>query len=97
MGIQKDLKEAIHMGREEVVGVLADHQVVPVVAEEPQQTSNLLGGSRTPDFRFEYQSDSGSALDRQTRSQVVDTLGLTSEDECETLQDEIRDHDSWSG
>lgn len=95
MGIQEELKDALEEGREEVVRVLAEHRVLPVVAE--YETSDLLGGSTTPDFSFERQHESGSehVADRQTRRLIIDALGMTSEDECEDVQDEIRTHDSW--
>jgi hypothetical protein len=98
MGIQEELKNAIEAGRDEVVGVLADHRVLPVVVEDAQ-SSDLLGGSKTPDFEFERRAgdeDKGEHVaDRQTRRLVVDTLGLTSADDCESVRDEIRDHDRW--
>jgi hypothetical protein len=96
MGIQEELKDAIEQGRDEVVGVLADHQVLPVVVEAAQ-SSDLLGGSKTPDFEFERRAGDGSehVADRQTRRLVVDTLGLTSEADCDAVRDEIRGHDRW--
>jgi hypothetical protein len=96
MGIQEELKDAIEQGRDEVVGVLADHRVLPVVVEDAQ-SSDLLGGSKTPDFEFERTADDGSehVADRQTRRLVVDTLGLTSEADCDAVRDEIRGHDRW--
>lgn len=95
MGIKQELTAAMDEGREAVVGVLADHRVLPVVVE--RSSSDLLGGSQTPDFAFEREADDGSdpLTDRQTRTTVVDTLGLTSEEECETLREEIRNHDNW--
>ncbi|PSQ56960.1 MAG: hypothetical protein BRD23_09060, partial [Halobacteriales archaeon SW_9_67_25] len=95
MPIQEDLKDAIEEGREDVVRVLAEHRVVPVTVE--YETSDLLGGSKTPDFEFQRQDESESehVADRQTRRLVVDTLGMTSEAECEEVQEEIRAHDNW--
>lgn len=95
MPIQEDLKAAIEEGRDEVVRVLAEHRVVPVTVE--YETSDLLGGSKTPDFEFQrqYESESEHVADRQTRRLVVDTLGMTSEEECEDVQEEIKAHDNW--
>ncbi len=95
MGIQEDLKDAIEQGRDDVVGVLAEHRVLPVTTD--YETSDLLGGSKTPDFAFErhQESETEHVADRQTRRLVVDTLGMTSEEECDDVRAEIRDHDRW--
>ncbi len=95
MGIQEDLKDAIEAGRDDVVRVLAEHRVLPVTVE--YETSDLLGGSKTPDFEFQRQEESETehVADRQTRRLVVDSLGMTSEEECEDVQAEIEAHDSW--
>jgi hypothetical protein len=98
MGIQEDLTDAVETGRDEIVRVLAAHRVVPVVVEQSERgSSNLLGGSTTPDFSFERQHDDGSerVADRQTRTRVVDALGLTSEEACTEVREEIEDHDDW--
>lgn len=97
MAIKQELTDAMEEGREGIVRFLAEHQVLPVVVE--RQSSNLLGGSQTPDFAFEAQSDDGTEplTDRQTRTTIVDELGLDSEEDCETLREEIKAHDSWSG
>lgn len=97
MDIKQDLVDAMDEGRDEVVRVLAEHRVLPVVVE--RQSSNLLGGSQSPDFMFERQSEEASQplSDRQTRSMVVDALGLTSEEECDALREEIKNHDHWGG
>jgi len=95
MGIQEDLKDAIEEGRDEVVRVLAEHRVLPVTTD--YETSDLLGGSKTPDFSFErqYESETEHVADRQTRRLVVDTLGMTSEGECDDVREEIRSHERW--
>jgi len=97
MAIKQALTDAMDDGREAVVRVLAEHRVVPVVVE--RQSSNLLGRSQRPDFAFETQADEGSErlTDRQTRSMLIDTLELASEDDCERLREEIESHDSWGG
>ena len=97
MGLKQNLVDAMEQNRDEVVRVLAEHQVLPVVVE--RKSSNLLGGSQTPDFSFERATDDGhdSLTDRQTRTMVVDTLQLRTADECEDLREEIRNHPSWGG
>jgi hypothetical protein len=98
MGIRADLKDAVEQGRDDVVGVLAAYRVLPAVVEAPDGGgSNLLGGSKTPDFSFErqFESERERVADRQTRARVVDALGLASEDDCEAVREEIRAHDDW--
>ena len=95
MGIQEDLKSAIEQSRDEVVRVLAEHRVLPVTTD--YETSDLLGGSKTPDFSFErqYESETEHVAERQTRRLVVDTLGMTSEEECDDVREEIQSHERW--
>jgi len=97
MGLKQDLVDAVDDGRGEVVRVLAEHQVLPVVVE--RESSNLLGGSQTADFAFEKATDDGTdpLSDRQTRTMIIDTLGLTAEDECEDVREEIQNHPNWGG
>jgi hypothetical protein len=98
MGIQEDLTDAIEQGRDEVVRVLADHRVLPVVVEDSERgSSNLLGQSSAPQIRLERREgdESEHAADRQTRQRVVDTLGITSEEECEEVRAKIESHESW--
>lgn len=97
MGVQQDLMDAVEEGRDEVVRVLAAYRVLPETVAVETSGSNLLGGSRTPDFAFERQSESESehVADRQTRARIVDALGLQSEDDCDAVRDEIRSHDAW--
>jgi hypothetical protein len=45
--------------------------------------------------QFDLTVDGGA--DRRTRSQVVDTLGMHSADDCEDVREEIREHDAWDG
>ncbi|QCC48586.1 hypothetical protein [Halobellus limi] len=94
MVIQDDIRDALDDGRDELVGVLAEHGVLPTVVEE-SGGSDLLGSS-TPNFRFET-ADGTSVADRQTRSRAVDALELRSEDDCEAAREEIREHDAWDG
>jgi len=95
MALKQELVDAMAAGRDEVVHVLAKHQVLPVVVE--RSSSNLLGGKQTPDFAFERAGENGGEklTDRQTRTRVVDRLGLTSEEECADLREEIRNHEHW--
>jgi hypothetical protein len=95
MGIQEDLKNAIEQSRDEVVRVLAEHRVLPVTTD--YETSDLLGGSKTPDFSFErqYESETEHVADRQTRRLVVDALGMTSEADCDDVREEIQNHERW--
>lgn len=95
MPIQQDLKDAVDQGRDDVVGVLAAYQVLPVAVESSGST--LLGKSKTPDFTFERETEGESqqVADRQTRVRVVDALGLRSEADCEQVREEIQDHDGW--
>ena len=93
MVIQDDIRDALD-GRDELVGVLAEHSVLPTVVED-SGGSDLLGSS-TPNFRFET-TDGTSVADRQTRSRAVDALGLRSADDCEAVREEIREHDAWGG
>jgi hypothetical protein len=98
MGIQEEITTALEEDREETISVLAEHRVVPVVVEDSEfGSSNLLGGTSTPDFSFERHSESETehVTDRQTRTRVIDALGLDSEDKCEEVQEEIRSHEAW--
>lgn len=98
MGIQQELTTALEGSRAEIVQVLAEHRVLPVVVEDSEfGSSNLLGGTSTPDFSFERQDESETehVADRQTRSRVVDALGLDSEEKCAEVQTEIRSHEAW--
>ncbi|RLM90247.1 hypothetical protein D3D02_05630 [Halobellus sp. Atlit-38R] len=92
MVIQDDIKDAIGDGRDELVRVLATHGVLPTIVESGG--SSLGGLSSSPTFRLET-SDGTSVADRQTRSKVVDALGMSSADDCETVREEIQRHDAW--
>ena len=98
MGIQKELTASLEEDRADIIRVLAEHRVLPVIVEDSEfGSSNLLGGSTTPDFSFERQGEAETehVADRQTRSRVIDALGLDSEDRCEEVQKEIRSHEAW--
>ncbi|RLM59814.1 hypothetical protein DVK02_03540 [Halobellus sp. Atlit-31R] len=94
MAVQDEIKDAVDDGRTTLVRVLAEHGVLPTVVESGG--SNLGGLSASPTFRIET-PDGTSVADRQTRSQVVDALGLQSADDCDLIREEIRSHDAWSG
>lgn len=95
MAIQHELTDALEQGRDEVVRVMAAHRVVPVVIET--ESSSLLGKSKAPQFSFERQTEDETTkvADRQTRMRVVDALGMTSEEDCESVATEIQSHDEW--
>jgi len=95
MAIQDDLKAAADEGRDELVRALAEHGVLPTVIAD-SGGSSLAGLSSSPTFRIET-ADGTSVADRQTRSQVVDTLGLRSTDDCEDVREEIQNHSAWDG
>jgi hypothetical protein len=92
MGIQAEIKSAIDGGRDDLIRVLAERRVLPSVVE--QSGSGLLGKS-TPTFSLDPTEEGSGTIDRQTTVQVVNALGLESEDDCESVREEIRDHSSW--
>jgi hypothetical protein len=95
MGVQEDAKTALEGDREELIRVLANHRVRPTPDDQSGGTS--LGGlSAAPSFRFETEDGETAVTDRQTRSAVVDALGVHSEADCEAVREEIADHDAWS-
>lgn len=98
MGLHSDVREAVNESRDELIGVLASYNTIPVEDEEVE-TANLLGGDTAPDFEFERQdgaADEEHTLDRQTRKLAVEKLGIDSLDDCEAVQDEIRNHADYS-
>jgi hypothetical protein len=95
MGIQADVKDALASGRSDLVRVLAEYRVVPTVVERSDGGSNLLGGSASPTFGLESRGEAARTTDRQTTVQVVDMLGLESEEDCERVREEIENHSAW--
>jgi hypothetical protein len=94
MGLQEEIKAALEEDREALIGVLAEHQVRPTPDDQSGGTS--LGGlSAAPSFRFETEDGETAVADRQTRSAVVDALGVHSEEDCEAVREEIAAHDAW--
>ncbi|MBB6645571.1 hypothetical protein [Halobellus ruber] len=96
MGVQEAVKTALQEDRQELIRVLAEHRVRPTPDEQSEGTS--LGGlSAAPSFRFETEAGGTAITDRQTRSAVVDALGVHSEADCEAVREEIADHAAWDG
>ena len=94
---QSELRDAIEAGRDDTIRVLAGFKVVPVEDEEAQ-TSDLLGGRKKPAFKLEDRSDEatpGETVDRQTRQDVLDLLGIVERDDLPPVQEEIESHDAW--
>lgn len=101
MGVHSELRDAIENSRADVIATLAKHKVLPVEVDETsgQETANLLGSSRKPEFQFEhYDEDAGEddhVLDRQTRKLALDKIGVETVDDCEDVIEEIKNHDDW--
>ena len=94
MALQEDVKAALEADREELIRVLAEHRVRPTPDDQSGGTS--LGGlSAAPSFRFETEDGETAVSDRQTRSAVVDALGVHSEEDCEAVNEEIAAHAAW--
>lgn len=93
MPIQEELTDTIERGRDELIEFLAKRQIVPTVVDSGG--SDLPGMSSAPTFRLESEAGASNVVDRQTTSTVVETLGLESEDDCEAVREEIRDHSAW--
>jgi hypothetical protein len=94
MPSQADFTDAIESGREELVRVLAENHIRPTVVEE-SGGSDLPGMSTAPTFRLDSADGASDVADRQTTTRVVDTLGVTSADDCEAVREEIRSHAAW--
>jgi hypothetical protein len=94
MASHADFKDAIDTGRDELVRVLAANRVLPTMVEE-SGGSDLPGMSTAPTFRLDAEDGPSDVADRQTTVHVVDTLGITSEDDCEAMCEEIRSHPAW--
>ncbi len=95
MTIASELREAMDDGREELIAVLAEHRLVPELAGT--SSSSLLGDSAVPKFELvsRGERDEAQHVDRQTGKLVLDTLGVSSEEECESVVEEITGHDAW--
>jgi len=93
MPIQEELTETIEHGRDDLVRLLAERQIVPAVVDSGG--SNLPGMSSAPTFRLDSEAGTSNVVDRQTTSKVVETLELESEEDCEAVCEEIRNHAAW--
>lgn len=97
MVVQSELREAIESGREETIRVLAEYKAVPIVDEEAE-VSNLLGGRKKPSFKIDERhegSTGAQSVDRQTRQDILDLLGIVEEDDLPPVVEEIESHDAW--
>lgn len=94
MPSQQDITDAIEGGRDELIHTLAEHQILPAVVEE-SGGSDLPGMSTAPTFRLDSEDGPSDVADRQTTTLVTDTLELASEDDCEAVCEEIRNHSAW--
>ncbi|MFB6296927.1 MAG: hypothetical protein ABEH56_00240 [Salinirussus sp.] len=95
MPTQETFTDAIADGRDELVRTLAAHRILPTVVEE-SGGSDLPGMSTAPTFRLDAEAGPSDVADRQTTTQVADTLGLASADDCQAVREEIREHSAWS-
>jgi len=96
MGIQEDVRDAVDEGRDDLIGALAEHHVFPTVVDQPESSiGDMIGASDSPTVRLDADDGTADVLDRQTTARVVDTLGLDSEEACETTREEIESHSSW--
>lgn len=94
---QSVIRDAIEAGRDETIKVLAEYKAVPVVDEEAQ-TSDLLGGRKKPAFKLEERIEDqtpGETVDRQTRQDVLDLLGIVDREDLSPVQEEIESHEAW--
>jgi hypothetical protein len=92
---QEAFTDAIESGRDELVRTLAEHRVLPAVVEAGGG-SDLPGMSTAPTFRLDSEGGPSDVADRQTTTQVADTLGLESDSDCQAVREEIREHSAWS-
>lgn len=94
MPVQADIKAALDGGRDDLIRVLAEYQLLPTVVDRGGG-SDLLGQSSSPTIKLEAQSDETGTVDRQTTALVLDQLGLDSEDACASVREEVESHDTW--
>ncbi|MFP4529779.1 MAG: hypothetical protein ACLFNC_00655 [Halodesulfurarchaeum sp.] len=90
---KSELREAMDAGRAETIELLARTETVPVI-DEDAEVSNLLGGRTKPSFKLVEGGDV-ETVDRQTRQDVLNYLGVDDEDDLEPVQEEIRNHEAW--
>lgn len=93
MVVQSELREAMDAGREETIALLARTETLPVIDDEAE-VSDLLGGRKQPSFKLVEQGDV-ETVDRQTRQDILNFLGVEDEDDVESVQAEIKSHEAW--
>lgn len=93
MVVQSELREAMDDGREATIALLARTETVPVIDEEAE-VSDLLGGRKKPSFKLVEQGEV-ETVDRQTRQDVLNFLGVEDEADLESVQEEIKSHEKW--
>jgi|APHM01.1.fsa_nt_gi hypothetical protein len=93
MVVQNELREAMESGRDALIEVLAQYRAVPRV-DEDVEVSGLLGGRTNTEFKLAEPGDVEST-DRQTRQEVLETLGVTDEADLEPVQEAIKSHEAW--
>jgi hypothetical protein len=97
MVVQSELRDAMESGREETIKLLAQYQAVPVV-DESVETSSLLGGRTKPAFKLVETGEGAEpveTVDRQTRQDVLNYLGIDEEEDLPPVKEEIEAHDAW--
>lgn len=98
MGIQADVKDALDASRDDLLRVLAENRIRPTVVDRGgSEGSSLLGKPTAPTFKLESEDGESGFIDRQTTMRVVDTLGLSSEEDCEEVRSELENHPDWDG
>jgi hypothetical protein len=96
MPTQETFTDAIECDRDGLIQTLAEHRILPTVVDGPGG-SGLAGMSTSPTFRLDAEGGATGVADRQTTTRIVDTLGLSSEADCEAVREEIRTHPAWGG
>lgn len=94
MGIQAEVNDAIDEGRDDLIRVLAEQRILPTVVEQASSGSGLLG-EPTPTFGLDPQTDDAGTIDRQTTGDILSALDIDSEEDCESVREEIRNHAAW--
>lgn len=92
MAVQVEVEAALEEDRDDLIRVLAEHQLVPTV--DRGGGSSLLGKKASPTVTLEARSDQTGSVDRQTTVRVVDALGIDSADACEAVRED-RAYSAW--
>ncbi len=93
MVVQSELRAAMDEGREATIELLARTETVPVIDEEAD-VADLLGGRKLPSFKLVEQGEV-ETVDRQTRQDVLNFLGIDEKADLEPVQAEIKNHEAW--